>query len=212
MAAYAYMCMAEHFKEEWKTVILFSDLQVKVERLWTFDEAQHVVNELFEAWTKRQNTSPQVSQYCGWCAKGINGDQSCSAVRAVMKPVAEIVDIVIDKNTVLNDPKAAGIFLKGMALLEKIKEEVNKQAKEGRLLPEGYKLQTRTGRKEVNPLFLRKATEEKGIDWLFNLSPKVSIEAISKEYPEGLPENATLEGKPYQVLMPVPSKAPKLTQ
>jgi hypothetical protein len=159
MAAYALGCMDRFGTSEWTTLLIYVDQGEVIEMHWTYDEATSQVLPLRDAWAQRHGVEPTPCEYCDWCRKGPAGDASCSVIAKQLAPLAPLVPLPADleqaKAILLSDPARAGAFKRAMKIAAQIEEAIDAKAKEGcDWCPEGYRVQHRKGKLQVNKTHL----------------------------------------------------------
>jgi hypothetical protein len=192
MAAYALGCMDRFGVETWTTLLLYVDQGETVEMHWTYDEAALRVLSLRDAWNLRSDVEPTPCEYCDWCRKGPSGDASCSAIAKQLAPLAPLVPLPADleqaKAILLADPVRAGTFKRAMKIAAQIEEAIDAKAKAGGdWCPEGYRVQRRKGKLQVNRTHLDAIAMRLGTAKVFECATinaaklKEAIEAHSEE-------------------------------
>jgi hypothetical protein len=189
MAAYALGCMDRFGVDEWTTLLIYVDQGETVEMRWDYDDAAAHVLSLRDAWVLRSGVAPTPCQYCDWCRKGPSGDASCSAIAKQLAPLVSLpADLEQAKAILLSDPARAGAFKKAMKIAAQIEEAIDAKAKAGGdWCPEGYRVQHRKGKLQVNKTHLDAIAMRLGTAKVFECATinaaklKDAIEAHSEE-------------------------------
>lgn len=155
MAAYALGCMDRFGSDEWTTLLLYVDQDETTETHWTYEDASARVLGLRDAWTLRKDAHPTPCDYCEWCRKGPRNEATCPAVTAKLTPVSELLPLPANleeaKAILLSDSARAGAFKRAMKIASELEAAIDAKAKEGgEWCPEGFKVQRRKGRLQVN--------------------------------------------------------------
>jgi hypothetical protein len=192
MAAYALGCMERFGSNSWTTLLLYVDQGEVIEMHWTYDDAASQILPLRDAWAQRGGVEPTPCKYCDWCRKGPSGDASCPAIAKQLAPVTTLLPLPADleqaKAILLSDPARAGAFKRAMKIAAQIEEAIDAKAKAGGdWCPEGYRVQHRKGKLQVNRTHLDAIALRLGTAKVFECCTvnaaklKEAIEAHSEE-------------------------------
>ena len=134
MAAYALGLMETYFTDSWTCELLFCDQKQVITHRFTYAEAFEIVTGVLVRATD-PGRSPQLCEYCGWCAKA----QYCEArttVAAEVLAVAVPVEVGVEHGAkpfcfelVLNDATRLGSFLAACKVLDDFREAAEERAR-----------------------------------------------------------------------------------
>lgn len=80
MSGYALASMQRWGGESWEAVVLYADLEELESYTISLEEAERYIFPLRQRWDHRDHEEPQPCRYCRWCARGPEGDATCSAI------------------------------------------------------------------------------------------------------------------------------------